>query len=116
MPLLPHLAKSQDSRQRQGDSSVSPKYPSPGFNSMNEDQRNEFLGADKAPENIEEMLGEENQVQQERPPQIVQQPKEPTTRDLSMFLGVCDNIKEQMLLVEPNYDAHEMVMGLLNKI
>ncbi|KAG7172094.1 hypothetical protein Hamer_G001091 [Homarus americanus] len=83
---------------------------------MNEDQINGLSGTDKATESNEEMLGEENQVQQETPPQIVQQPTEPTTRDLSMFLGMCDNLEEQMSLVEPNYDAREMMMCLLNKI
>ena len=43
-------------------------------------------------------------------------PTETTTRDLSVFLGLCDNLEEQMLLVEPNYDARETVLGLLNKI
>ncbi|KAG7166102.1 hypothetical protein Hamer_G019887 [Homarus americanus] len=33
-----------------------------------------------------------------------------------MFLGMCDNVEDQMSLVEPNYDAREMMMGLLNKI
>ncbi|KAG7174502.1 hypothetical protein Hamer_G016399 [Homarus americanus] len=121
MPLFPHLAKSQDSRQQQKDllretvQSVQ-SIPAAGYNSRNEDQINKLLGADKAPESIEEMLGEENQVQQETFPQIVQKPMEPTTRDLSMFLGVYDNLEERMLLVEPNYDAREMMMGLFNKI
>ncbi|KAG7155142.1 hypothetical protein Hamer_G023065 [Homarus americanus] len=50
MPLLPHLAKSQDSRQQQEDllletvQSVQ-SIPAPGFNSVNEDQINELLGA-----------------------------------------------------------------------